>query len=693
MSHRYATPVDDPIDERRRRPLIRKTPATPLIRKTPSTPLVRKKPSSPKTLIRNWRVRAGESDDPFYDRRQPALEEHVLEKEQEDVFKREQEDVLKSEREDVLKKGQEDETKIEQENTPFPPAYRSRKRTSRKSINTRGRTFTVLTTTPATTTLSDLCQRIPSIPEDIYSPDFALLVFLVTPAYASSARHDGHVFQETLQRIYNNSNPSTVKLHTLVAVVDRLPHPASSSPSSDHGSEGLAFMFTDDPHDAPGLLDKSQHQPDRTIRDVASSFQVRRSLTFNILSEHTYKGLPFDQDSLADHSSRSYSVQLPLARTIFHNGLPSTLIHAAYSPQSDGQYTRVSARHLNNLTLRLPFFARSGDLLNLDLTAPLVPLTPARSVVAAMGNIIRRLSSQPYSPDNKPAQEDTILASQELETSVQAYFKARNIPPRTVSVWALVIPKRAFSFHSTSMVDVLQPQNLTRRWKDNTMNWIQSATHTPLSLVQHHTRLHKVLSGGGGWGKKAGLLSLDPDSSYSPENGSTAEAPYFEGLDLGSNDQESALKEIVSPGDYIQFYIAPSDHEPIDDPTPSDNSHRDYWEKADFGTIPSTLDAMPQTVDDSSAAAPNMQVYGNYFGALSEVGISLTVNKHDPRHRYKVEQLNQTKIDVPFGRFSLLNLQESKAQPDVKSSSHASDDDKKSRLEELWDKFEGRRSS
>lgn len=550
----------------------------------------------------------------------------------------------------------------------------------RKRTITDGRACSVLTSTPQSTSLADLLARLPSLKKENIGKAFGMLVLLVTPAYASAARHEKDLIDQAIKRIYPETTHVRYGLHALVGVVDRLPRPAApgrDSASNRGGAEGLAFMFTDDVADVPHLFLERTQDPAESIRDVASSFQIRRSLTFDIITEQAYERSDAGtRHHLTDSIGRSYSVQVPLSNTIFQNGLPSTLIHTRYDKSNGDDWVRTHSQHLNNQTLRLPFFAADEKGSNLALTAPLVALTPARSVVASMGNIIRRLSADPYT-SSKPPVDNTILASQELEDSVQAYFKARDIPPQQVSVWALVVPRKAFAAHSTSMIDVLQPQNLVQRWKDNTLTWIDSAAHTPLSLLQHHARLHKVLSGGGGWGKKAGLLSLDPDSSYSAEESSNQETPFFAGLQLEMEERESALRDIVSPGDYIQYYISPTASSA---PAQENEAYKHDSESrsAEFGAIPSTIDTMPEVTSKAESNQSSIQVYMNHFGALSEVGIALTVNEQNLRDPEHVETLNQTKVDVPFARFNLLSTADGK---DV-ASSEAGDPNK--RMNRPW---------
>lgn len=520
------------------------------------------------------------------------------------------------------------------------------------------RAYTVLTATPQTTTLGHLLEQLPVLDWISSRSRVAVFTLLVTPSYAASIRYDTNLIEETAKRLYSGTRIANSSLfygfHTLLAVVDRLPRPIAdikpTSPSDDLGSEGIALVVLSSSVDVPDLHLDTNILRESKQHDVATSSQVAQSITFNITSRKTRSEK--SRHLGAKHHSLSYSLQVPLANTIFQNGLPSTLIHTRYE-QKKGEpvldLTKNYSRHLKQQVIGLPFHLVEQDKPNVSLNAPLVPLTEARRVVACMGNIIRRLSAGKLVSD----ENDTILASQELETSVSAFFTARGIPPQTVSVWALVVPKHIFT---KSMSDVLYPRDLTSRWSASSQSWIESGSFlTPLSLLERGARLHKVLSGGGGWGKKAGLLSLDPDSSYANAGMSIEEPSFFSDLDLEAGKQESALRDIISPGDMIQFYIATNaamTNEPQQ--KAAENPERGNDEQSVvFGTIPSTIDTMPSAGTGANPSRPDIELIANHFGALSENGIALTINSHSESDSTETESVNQTKIDVPFSRFNL----------------------------------------
>lgn len=147
-----------------------------------------------------------------------------------------------------------------------------------------------------------------------------------------------------------------------------------------------------------------------------------------------------------------------------------------------------------------------------------------------------------------------------------------------------------------------------------------------------------VVSGGGGWGLKKGLLSLDPQTRYS--------AP-------GQDDVESFIKSFrgessedgnVKPGAYIQFFVEPA-------LPPSkltiNNEPRELDLKTStslvFGTAPAGLEDAELHSDNSIEAVPG------HFGALSVNGFFVdstqqSLGAWDPS---KAMPTLLTKIDAP----------------------------------------------
>jgi len=169
--------------------------------------------------------------------------------------------------------------------------------------------------------------------------------------------------------------------------------------------------------------------------------------------------------------------------------------------------------------------------------------------------------------------------------------------------------------------------------------------------------MHRVLSGGGGCGQKAGLISLDPDSTYGGSVEETISTPsnttneIREPTNSVSDSLDFMFASAVSPGDLIKFYLLP----PLDMETYAVKSNDEisiantHCHSLDFGVIPSFADVIVPE-NDNLAIINNrdrpVQVFHDHFGALSETGLTI-------RRSYSKALTNvQTKIDVPFSRFS-----------------------------------------
>jgi hypothetical protein len=514
------------------------------------------------------------------------------------------------------------------------------------------RTCTVLASNPKDTTLQELLDRIPQFSQHQHATNFSDFLLLVTPSYANTLRTQKHVIEQALTRIF--PLPTThahqkEAARLVAAVVDRLPRPSALDESTvgDIGAEGIALRLI---HDATTISNPHVSKDSRTT-----------------LYQNSAPFISFQLDARSTPENMRPTVQLPLANTIFQNGLPSTLIYRKYTVTKDGQsLVQMYEQLCDSHRVHLP--RDDGRTDQLALSVPLVPLTSARSVVACMGNIVRRLSANSGLTPEDSAKE-SILASHELEQSVTDYHKARGLSPRAVSVWALVIPEKTFTGGLAMAAKTLGERDLSALWKSASSHDPDTSRPNILTLLQHGARLHKVLSGGGGWGKKAGLLSLDPDTgygeqpsaqTYTPGQHSTilsdqGDSSFLLHLDRVFSGEPEDLRKIVNKGDYLQFYISP----PASSEKSSSDSHlqSDLFEPssasprtAEFGAIPSTVDDMP-SVQQGSIKNKRIQVYPNHFGALSETGMAIFFGTSSPNGKGITPAADPaTKVDVPFSR-------------------------------------------
>jgi hypothetical protein len=480
-------------------------------------------------------------------------------------------------------------------------------------------------------------------------------VFFLTPAFATWLLDDHTFVQKALTQLYQHIIKSdqfpNVKVHALCAVVDKLPTPqhiknvedivnaevptwrrSREPPVWDTGHEGMAYVTLD-------LSDSvSLSQP---AADEAGS-----------ISFLTSEG---------SEGRKTYNtLRLPLANTIFQTGLPTTMTHYTFeNAKETGGLTLRAKENLTHHGLKLRY-QKATTVSSSAFAIPLIPLCFPRSVRASMGNILRQIS------DGTPANQSQP-ASQELESLVPQFHKSRGEPSQAIAVWALVIPEalqqtlrqKSWNFlkklrskedsgihENSSVSDYWEPL-----WRSNPAMWNELVWNA----IKSGAHLHRVLSGGGGWGKKAGLLSLDPVIT-STESESSASQKFSDQLD-GPGDLSSALHPVAHPGDAIQFFVSPPelnrDLGKIDLDLVKQNELKNLalpwqWE---LGTIPSTIDALrASSWQHNPSDAKEVFVFRNSFGALSEGGMSFKryrgSESHDP-----MSVVGGTKIDVPFSRF------------------------------------------
>lgn len=218
------------------------------------------------------------------------------------------------------------------------------------------------------------------------------------------------------------------------------------------------------------------------------------------------------------------AITLPLARTTFQNNRGSTLLTSEFDlTQGTTRLTRKAEKHSQFVRVSLDYDIQS--LAHLDMFAPLMPLTQPRTVTESFGNIIRGIEV-----DGK-----TIPASTELEDIVNTLHKqnaSSGVLSGPVGVWAMVTPNPD---SSSALEEWLQeaPEPLSALPDVDDIRGAVKATAEHLKLLHSHGgRLYKIcmytfmsegkmcanywslVSGGGGWGAKKGLLSLDPQRTH-----------------------------------------------------------------------------------------------------------------------------------------------------------------------------------
>ena len=459
-------------------------------------------------------------------------------------------------------------------------------------------------------------------------------------------------------------------IHTLVAVVDRLPAPSitegsedgvdraavrvKTPPVAENGYEGIAYALADASY-LPSYTD-NQEMAD-PLDGSPSTITLHKFLKF--------------EDEHKTQSSYINTIQIPLANTIFHTGYSATMFsHQWKKPKGMTDINLEKKTQLKHQSIHWP--DTLWDRRFVTLSIPLIPLTAPRCIEAGMGNIIRRVLG---------SDQKIMTASQELEETVPQYFSSRGIPPHSMTVWALVIPQDIIHPVANKMTDVLTKEvpnsenaetdspNLNSLfpalWRRNPPGW----NDVVWSAVIQGARLHRVLSGGGGWGKKAGLLSLDPDMSYNKLHQTSRDSALET---MGSSEGLSALHEVAKPGEFIQFFVSPSDGDATwnarteDIKVPPASTRR--W-SLEFGTVSSSIDSMPESSSQEAIepSNPRIAVFRKHFGALSESGMSIA-RYCQSKKMGSWDAVMRSKVDVPYSRFSAVRFKDTR---DSKNASGA----------------------
>ncbi|TPX23277.1 hypothetical protein DIZ76_012603 [Coccidioides immitis] len=478
-------------------------------------------------------------------------------------------------------------------------------------------------------------------------------ILLATPAFAAWAHAGstllpsivGHIFQDALR-----TDEEIKDIYSISAVVDKLPIPAglvssarSASPEDSpafekEGCEGISLLIADQESLSGDIV-----RPMRR-RDVSMP-EIEPTITY---------AMTYEQDG---GEKVSTEVGVRIANTIFVTGTPRTMLASRW--RFDEEIGKLKPKETKDLVI-----CRIESNANSSVTPfiPLHPVTQPRKVITSMGNVLSQISTGNGSTKSAPA-------SAELEKALPAYIDKHQLQNRRLAVWALVKPEE---LHCSSEAS---PE--------------ASGTDDVSNAIKKSARLHRLMSGGGGWGKKQGLLSLDPEYSYQEEHSSGHRRPInelFERNTIEPDIEQTAfdsfpnlmefnngklvtpLSEAAKPGDTVQFFVAPLDtavpiHSPLGHTNSSQGSQpAEVAERFIFGVIPSVETASVPVASlendlrsSTQVSDKHLIVVPNHFGALSENGITFTTFEQDSLTGAdeRALEVSGTKIDVPGSRISI----------------------------------------
>ncbi|KAI4245639.1 MAG: hypothetical protein L6R40_002440 [Gallowayella cf. fulva] len=310
-------------------------------------------------------------------------------------------------------------------------------------------------------------------------------------------------------------------LDVLVAVIDRISYPSSQIKKAGldpgqgrigYSGKGISVMLTDSEVGAPDLWS----QREQTDQKASSTAQRRSTLSFQFgaNSEHVDR----NEKSTTPKLFLSRTVKLPVANTIFHNGRESTIQAQRWIVGEtilEPALACIKRTWLKEQVLRMAFpFPDAPDKFPTQVFIPLSPITRPKRVATSMGNVIRQFYAR---------NEHLEPASKDLETAVAHWISQTGNERKAVEVWALISPPkglRTFNNYNFSKV------------------------------IRNGGHFHKVLSGGGGWGNRQGLLALDPEVDFDV----TPKLRMTEDLESEfAEDRSRASSQVVNPGDMVSL--------------------------------------------------------------------------------------------------------------------------------------------
>lgn len=371
----------------------------------------------------------------------------------------------------------------------------------------------------------NIIQQLPSLCDHARS-DLKSATFLVTPRFAHLFEPDSNFLASAVNHIWSRPSLSRIgqKRMTYVAIVDAVPainHDTLQGRPEIYGYEGLAFMLS--PH-VIAEVDKFQSEDTMPLVSFASQQSHQKA---------------------EDFLRATYSA--PVANTLFVNGRKHTMFRETWTNVDQKLYLEHERQYLSHLEFPLykPSWKKKAPS---TLNAKLFRLTRPAVIVSSMGNIMREIQTK----DGK-----VIPASHELEQILPPRVKSLQAkrPTSEVRVFAFVYPPNPVGRTSFNPY-----QERIYYWqKDGKLGLRRDQLQ---SMLLRGARLYRVTSGGAGWGKKAGLLSLEPNVQLNAN--SEPQPSFFPGFEFEDIDTLPGSTTLFPPGYIVQFLASWHDTEGTD---------------------------------------------------------------------------------------------------------------------------------
>ncbi|RDW67804.1 hypothetical protein BP6252_09200 [Coleophoma cylindrospora] len=395
------------------------------------------------------------------------------------------------------------------------------------------------------------------------------------------------------------------------------------------------------------------------FRDYTRSWKrkylAKRLRRYGSISAEAYSE---DVSSLGMHG---LTVTMPLANTLFTNGRYSTLLTSKWKVDGTSVQLLKSMEKKNQVVVVESPSPLSRPIATESSRA--IPLTLPRQIMSGLGNIVRQLDF---------GTEGAGPASKELEANVHSYLAASSkfldpLVDEKLGVWALVVPKHwAKEFLKSSPTELHFNKETfsgllwypTERGTTHAIKRVMPdqpmLPGQPLGYwISKGAILCRVLSGGGGWGLKEGLLALDPQTEYKTESDDEF---IFSGKSI-KDEQAAALGNVALPGSYIQFFTNSPKRVSANTQSKANTKKirpwrtpaSQYCQGTVLGVVPSTIDNMPQVEEFAGAeeiSGDTIRTVRGAFGAVSESGLYIQKAAFDSR--LSQVAAGSTKYDMPY---------------------------------------------
>lgn len=447
---------------------------------------------------------------------------------------------------------------------------------------------------------------------------------MITPKLARFADPDEPMLRAAINHIFGACKarvPDTPFLvRCVVGIVDKLQNDVTGANHIDEGREGLAYMMMH------SIWQRAE------IRGTDTSADIPALLTINTPRKHYQQ---WSLGGLQRKYNMVYRMSIPMANTLFINGRNSTLLESHWIKQASDEATFTRDRLVEVQEAHISSAVTPNET---QFAIPSQPLTTWRTIKSCMGNVLREID----------VDGEAVPASRELEeavTTARSASQRSGQPP--MQVFAIIRPATSAAESSEHSYALLA------------------------NCLASRYSIHRVTGGGGGWGSKNGLLSLDPRNSFQEVRATPAFDPSADDPFQTSSKNKA---DICQPGDQVMFisnghpsslHNADSANDAHQEQQGGRSSDSEELQKIAIGVLAPQHDvALNSTTHDGSPMSPSSEPAithrRNEFGLLTERGLALSFAGHlrpaDLKHHsdeLQYRYTHKTMLELPYSSIGM----------------------------------------